>query len=81
MHSAILKELRKRETKRNSRTKQQNYLKNFNIMEGLFFEYVIDYLNEDDHQHKKQQEQAPQKSHQLISSLKDLIKKLAKPKQ
>lgn len=50
-------------------------------MEGLFFEYVIDYLNEDDHQHKKQQEQAPQKSHQLISSLKDLIKKLAKPKQ
>lgn len=51
-------------------------------MGGLYFEYVVDYLNEHDvKEHKEQQQKAPQKPNQLTSSLKDLIKKLAKPKQ
>lgn len=50
-------------------------------MEGLFFEYVVDYLNEHEAEEKPHKEKAPQKSNKLTASLKDLVKKLAKPKQ
>lgn len=51
-------------------------------MHGLYAEYVVDFLNEKDHKEVKvRQEKAPQKSIYLASSLKDLIKKLAKPNQ
>lgn len=49
-------------------------------MEGLYFEYVIDYLT-DDHFEIVHEEKALQKPNKLTATLKDLIKKLAKPKQ
>lgn len=49
-------------------------------MEGLYFEYVIDYLN-DDHFEIVHEEKALQKPNKLTATLKDLIKKLAKPNQ
>lgn len=49
-------------------------------MEGLYFEYVIDYLT-DDHFEIVREEKALQKPNKLTATLKDLIKKLAKPKQ
>lgn len=48
-------------------------------MGGLYFEYVVEYLNEKDVEVHKAK--APQQPHELFVSLKDLMKKLAKPKQ
>lgn len=57
---------------------------NESSMGGLYFEYVIDYLNEHETEEKAHQEKlakTPQKSNKLTSSVKDLIKKFAKHNQ
>lgn len=53
-------------------------------MGGLYLEYVIDYLQPEENVESSKRthaEKPQQKANQLTASLKDLIKKLAKPKQ